>query len=185
MGSCWELQLLEGGVSRFCESEEGKCYDVSYASSVVVFKTDFHKLIHRPFDDKHRLPSHEKLSFQMTNVICVIQGTSQQDQKIIFLSPWTTVHIFLVQRSYGVHWKGCDLGTWNFLLNSTKNKLPTPDLTFRPKVLSFNKPRSHWWIHGPCFILRPFIIKFHILLSTLMKSGLSSPLVTSHNQFSI
>ncbi len=42
-------------------SEEGKCYGVSDATGVVVFIIMyFHKLILRPFDNKHRLSSHEK-----------------------------------------------------------------------------------------------------------------------------
>ncbi len=35
----------------------------------------------------------------------------KQDQKIIFLSPLTTVHIFSVLRPHGVHQKGRDLRT--------------------------------------------------------------------------
>ncbi len=84
-------------------SEEGKCCDVSYVTGVVAFMFVY-KLIHQPFDD--RLSSHEKLSFKSTNIICVIQGTSQTESKIIFLSPVTSVHIFFVLRSHGVHQKG-------------------------------------------------------------------------------
>ncbi len=47
-----ELQLLEGGVSRFSESEEGKRSDITYVTGVVFIMTCFHKLMHRPFDDK-------------------------------------------------------------------------------------------------------------------------------------
>ncbi len=80
-------------------SQEGKCSDVSYATGVVVFIiTHFHKLIHQPFDDGHRLSSHEKLSFKLRIIICVIQGTSQMDQKKIFLFPLTAVQIFSVLR---------------------------------------------------------------------------------------
>ncbi len=71
----------------------------------------FHKLIHQPFDDKHRLSSHEKLSFTLTNITCVIQGTSQTGSENNFPSPLTSVHIFSVLRSHGVHRKGRDLGT--------------------------------------------------------------------------
>ncbi len=39
------------------ESEEGKCYEVSYVTGVVLFViTYFHKLIQQPPDDQHRLP---------------------------------------------------------------------------------------------------------------------------------
>ncbi len=42
----------QGGVSQFCESEEGKCYDVSHSTGVVVFIIkSFPKLIHQPFDN--------------------------------------------------------------------------------------------------------------------------------------
>ncbi len=43
--------------------------------------------------------------------MCVIQGTSQTEQKIILLFPLMTVHIFSVVRSHEVHRKGRDLGT--------------------------------------------------------------------------
>ncbi len=69
-------------------SEEGKCYDASYATAVVVFIiTYFHKPIHQLFDDKHRLSSHEKLSFKLMNIICVIQGKSQTGSKNKFPFP--------------------------------------------------------------------------------------------------
>ncbi len=85
---CWELQLLEGGVSRFHESEEGKCYDVSYATGVVAFTNmHFHKLIQQPFDDKLRVSSHENLSFKLTDIICVIQGTNQTGSQNSFPFP--------------------------------------------------------------------------------------------------
>ncbi len=57
-------------------SDEAKSY-ISYATCVVVFLiTYFHKLILQLFNDKHRLSSHEKISFKLTDIICVIQGTS-------------------------------------------------------------------------------------------------------------
>ncbi len=60
----------QGGISWFCESEERKCFDVSYMTGVVVFIiTYFHKLIHQPFDDKHGLSSHAKLSSNLMNII--------------------------------------------------------------------------------------------------------------------
>ncbi len=61
-----ELQLLKGQASWFCESEKGKCLGVGYSTGVVVFIImDFHKLIHRLFDDKHGLLLHEKSSFKL------------------------------------------------------------------------------------------------------------------------
>ncbi len=57
-------------------------------TGVVVFIIPyFHKPIHQPFDDKHRLSSHEKLSFKLTNVISVIQGSSQTGSKNNFPVP--------------------------------------------------------------------------------------------------
>ncbi len=98
-------------------SEEGKCYDVSYVTGVEVFViTCFHKLIHQPFDDKHRLSSHKKLIFKLTNIMCNSGHKSNWIKKIIFLSPLTTVHIFSILRSHGVHQKGRDLGTLNEML---------------------------------------------------------------------
>ncbi len=57
-------------------------------TDVVVFIIKFfHKLIHQPFDGKHRLSPYEKLSFKLTNIICVIQGTSQTGSKNNFPFP--------------------------------------------------------------------------------------------------
>ncbi len=45
-----------GSVSQRMEGKRGKCYDVSYTTGIVVFIiTYFHKLIHRPFDNKQTL----------------------------------------------------------------------------------------------------------------------------------
>ncbi len=97
------MQVLEGGVSRFLKSEEGKCSDISYGTGDEVFIiTYFHKLIHRPFDNEHRPSSHKKLSIELMSIICVIQGTSQTGSKITLLSPLTTVHIFSILRSHEV-----------------------------------------------------------------------------------
>ncbi len=89
--------MLRAAATHFCESVEGKCHDVSHATGVVGFKiTYFHKLIHQPFDNKHRLSAHEKLSFKLTNFTCVTQGTSQTGSKHNF--PFPTDY-----RSYFVH----------------------------------------------------------------------------------
>ncbi len=75
----------------------GKCYDVSYTTGVVLFIiTYFHKLIYRLFDNKHGLSSHEKLSFKLTNIICVIQGTSQTGSKYNFPCPIDCCSDFLL-----------------------------------------------------------------------------------------
>ncbi len=116
---CWELQLLKGGVSGFCESEEVKCYDVIYVTGVVGFIiTYFHKLIHQLFDNKHRLSSHEKLVFKLTNILCVIQGTCQTGSKTNFPFPIDSCSYFFHNK---VLWGPVE-GAW--LRHSIKCQVP-------------------------------------------------------------
>ncbi len=72
------------GVSQFRESVKGKCCDISYVTNVVVFIIRyFHKL----YIDKHKFSTHEKLLFKLTNIICVIKGTSQTGSRNNFCFP--------------------------------------------------------------------------------------------------
>ncbi len=66
------------GSESVLSSEEGKRYDLSYVTGVGAFTIKYiHMLILKVCEDKHRLSSLEKLSFELTNAICVIQATSE------------------------------------------------------------------------------------------------------------
>ncbi len=65
-------------------------YYLSFTGKTLVKKTNPVLLS----DDKIQLSLHQKPSFKLPTIICVIQGTTKQDQKIICPSSLTTIYIF-------------------------------------------------------------------------------------------
>ncbi len=106
----------------------------------------------------------KKLSFKLTNIICVIQDTSKTGSKTIFLSPQTTVHTPSVLRSHGATRRAATLTPNSFMVPTERPSYYRVSKNVRYENLVLNNQRSrshqHQWanMHAACLLCQDLIV---------------------------